>query len=182
MGALALVTGPTSEPVTLAEARAQCRVTHTYHDVQLAHLILAAREWAQGVARRAFMPQTWDYHLDEFPSVIELPMAPVQSVTSVKYYSGGAQQTLSPSTYQSDLYAAVQKIAPASGYTWPGTDDRYGAVTVRFVAGYAPGHPDLLTIRQAILLHIEAHYDPENREKNLQTAELLLSPLRIVRV
>ena len=177
---LSLVTPTTADAITLAEARDACKVTHPLQDVEIANLIFAAREWSQWFSGRVFMAQTWDYFLHYFPSVIELPLAPVQSITSVKYFDyAGIEQTLSGAAYESDLRSVVQRIRPAAGYSWPGTADRYNAVTVRFVAGYASDHPDLLTIRQAMLLHIRAHFDPEDSERNMKQAEALLWPLKI---
>lgn len=185
MGSLALVTRPTAEPITLAEAREHCRITHELSDAQLAALILSAREWGQGVTRRGFLPQTWDFSLDEFPCEIELPMAPVTSVTSVKYVDvSGVEQTLSSSAYEVNLRSVVAKIRPATGYAWPATKVTYNAVTVRFVAGYSADHPDLLNIRQALLLHVEAHYDrdSDNFDNLMAAASRLIEPLRIIRL
>ena len=177
---LSLVTPSTAEAITLAEARFQCKVTHALQDVQIANLIFAAREWGQWFSGRVFTAQTWDYFLHEFPSVIELPLAPVQAITSIKYFDrSGVEQTLSATNYEADLSSVVQRIRPASGYSWPDHDDRYNAVTVRFVAGYANGHPDLLTIRQAMLLHVEANFDPEMYDTNMKRAESLLWPLKM---
>jgi uncharacterized phiE125 gp8 family phage protein len=178
------VTAPTAEPITIAEARAQVRVTDALSDAKLASLIFAAREWAQGVTKRVFMEQTWDYSLDGFPYVIKLPFGPVSSVMSITYYdASNALQTLSASVYDADVRSLVAKISQADGYSWPDTYDRYNAVTVRFVAGYPANHPDLLTVREAMLLHVEAHYDRDasNFKTLMDAAETLLSPLVVVR-
>lgn len=181
MAALTLVTGPTAEPITLAEARAQCRIDHAIDDAVLAGLILDAREWAQGYTRRNFIAQTWDYFLHGFPMVIELPIGPVSSITSISYYdTNNALQTFA--NYDADLNGAVPRICPADGYEWPYTYSRYNAVTVRFVTGYPVNHPDLFTIRAAMLLHVEAHYDREasNYQNLLSAAEHKLDALRVV--
>jgi uncharacterized phiE125 gp8 family phage protein len=145
-------------------------------------LIQAARQWGQGLTRRAFLTQTWDYSLDEFPDEIRLPMSPVQSVTSVKYYDvDDTEQTLSTSAYITDIRSHIPRITTADGYDWPDVYARYNPVTVRFVAGYTTGAPDLLTIRQAMLLHVEAHYDRgDHFDRLMQAAEALLQPLRVV--
>jgi uncharacterized phiE125 gp8 family phage protein len=181
VGALTLVSGPTAEPITLAEARKQCRIDHAIDDGVLAGLILDAREWAQGYTRRNFIAQTWDYSLNTFPLVIELPIGPVTSITSISYYdTNNALQTFA--NYDANLKVAVPLICPADGYEWPDTYSRYNAVTVRFVTGYAENHPDLFTIRAAMLLHVEAHYDREkdNMASLLSTAEKKLDTLRVV--
>jgi uncharacterized phiE125 gp8 family phage protein len=179
---LTLVTAPTSEPITLTEAKAHCRVDHSLDDARFAALILAAREWGQGLTHKAFLTQTWDYSLDCFPDEIKLPMSPVQSITSVKYYdTDNTEQTLSSSAYITDVRSHVPRISLADGYDWPDTYYRYHPVTVRFVAGYTSGAADLYTIRAALLLHVEAHYDrTENFDRLVQAAESLLLPLRVV--
>jgi len=52
------------------------------------------------------------------------------------------------------------------------------------VAGYAADHPDLLTVRAAMLMHVEAHYDrdTDNFDSLMKAAESLLGPLRIIRL
>lgn len=183
---LVLVTAPAAEPVTTAQAKAHCRVTHSDDDTRFDALIVSAREWAQGFAGRAFISQTWDWTADAFPDVIELPLAPLVSVTSITYVdSAGVSQTLSSGAYQIDTKSVVPRIAPAYGYSWPGTRDQYNAVTVRFVAGYGAAvtaHPDCATARDAMLLHIEAHYDrdPQAMTRLIEAGEGLLNPLRIM--
>jgi len=183
MGGLTLVTGPTAEPITLAEARSQCSLSHTLDDARLAGLILDAREWAQGYTRRAFETQTFDFWLHDFPLEIRLPIGPVQSITSILYYdTSNVQQTLAPATYDADLVSAVPMIYLADGYEWPDTYERTNAVVVRFVAGYTANHPDLLTVRQAMLMHVEAHYDrdPASFDLLMKAAENKLDALRVV--
>lgn len=179
---LALVTAPIAEPVTLAELRAQCKLTDTTEDARLAGLMLNATEWAQGFCGRVFMPQTWDYTLDSFASEIELPIAPVQSITSITYKdAAGATQTLSASAYEVNLKSVVTRIRCADGYSWPDTARTYNAVTIRFVAGYAEGHRDMQRIKAAVLLHAEAHFDKDERliQTLLRAAEASIWPLKI---
>ena len=173
------ITPPTSEPVTLVEARTQCRVDDSASDGQLAGLILSAREWAQDFTGRTIVAQTWELALDAFPAVIELPLAPVQSITSITYTdTAGATQTLDPTDYEADLLSQPARIR--ASVAWPSTADVYNAVRVRFVAGYAATHPDWHRFRTAILLHVEAHYDrdPAAMKALTEAAESLLFPLR----
>lgn len=68
---------------------------------------------------------------------IYCPRAPLQSVTSIKYWDqDGTQQTLSPSAYLVDTYSEPGRIVPAPGTAWPATQNRINAVEVAFVAGY----------------------------------------------
>lgn len=105
--------------------------------VRLSLTIGAARRVAESHAKRALINQTWDHALDAFPETIVLPLAPVQSVTQITYVDGaGATQTLSSSVYQVDAISEPARIRTAPGQSWPATQARMNAVTVRFVAGY----------------------------------------------
>jgi uncharacterized phiE125 gp8 family phage protein len=192
---LTLVTPPTVEPVSLAEAKAHLRLDDNSDDGLLAGYILAARQYAENYIRGAIITQTYDYKLDGgWPMVwvrdycrtrIELPLRPVQSVTSVSYVDeNGATQTLSTSLYTTHLDRPVPCIDKAYNQSFPSVRDVTDAVTVRFVAGYAPERvPD--GIRTAILLHIESLYDscePEQKERCEQCRNSLLDPYRVLRV
>jgi uncharacterized phiE125 gp8 family phage protein len=194
---LSLVTGPTTEPVTLAETKAHLRVDIAEDDGLIAGYILAARRYAEGYTRRAFMTQTWDYTIDyAWPSTnasgyctqrITLPLPPLQSVASISYVdTDGNTQTLSSDQYLVKTDDTSGVIEPAYGVTWPDIRYQIWAVTVRFVAGWAQ-IPD--EIRMAILLLVGHWY--ENRETvnvgNLTTelpftVEALLSPYRVIRI
>lgn len=175
---LAIATAPASEPITLTEAKAHCRVDSSADDTLLTALIQSAREWAEGFANQRIVAQAWDYTLDGFPACIDLPFGPVTAITHVKYYdTANVLQTLSSSAYDYNLAEPVVRILPAYGYSWPSTYERQGAVSVRFAAGYATV-PE--RIKAAIKLHVEAHYDrdPVASKTLMAAAEALLWPLR----
>jgi uncharacterized phiE125 gp8 family phage protein len=142
--ALSLVTGPSVEPVTLAEAKVHLRQDVADEDALITTLITAARQWTETFTHRALITQTWDLKLDDFPcdnADLELPLAPVASVTSISYVdTTGATQTWSASSYQTDLPTGPQaqrgRIAPAYAQYYPVPRSQLNAVTVRFVAGY----------------------------------------------
>jgi uncharacterized phiE125 gp8 family phage protein len=142
--ALSLVAAPAIEPLTLLEAKAQCKVDSTDEDALIQTLIVAARGFVESFTHRALITQTWDLKLDAFPNwlaPITLPMPPVQSVTSISYIDmAGATQTWSPSLYETDLPAGPNagygRILPAYQQIYPVTRLVMNAVTVRFVAGY----------------------------------------------
>lgn len=149
-----LVTAPTVEPLSLADAKAQCRIVDsvTDEDDVIWSLIPAVREWGESFTGRAFLPQTWDIKFDAFPSCIVLPKPPVSSVTSISYVdTTGATQVLSSSLYTASLptgpFASPGTIVPAYGLTWPSTRSVPDAVTVRIVCGYA----DVETVPKAIV-------------------------------
>jgi uncharacterized phiE125 gp8 family phage protein len=163
---LALVTGPTEEPVSLIEAKQHCRIDSTDDDGLLAGYILAARTYAEGETRRAFVTQTWDYTVDSWYrgnyERLELPLGKLQSVTTITYVDdSGATQTLAADQYTVISDGTSGVIVPAYGITWPSTRCQPNAITVRMVVGWlAPEFPPDLT--QAMLLLISSWY--ENRE------------------
>lgn len=160
---LSLVTAPTVEPITLAEAKTHLRVDHTDEDALIEALIVAVRNIAETTTRRALATQTWDLKLDGFPvngGPIYLPLPPVQSVTYVQYVDDqGITRTWSPSLYQVDLASAPARLMPAWEETYPVTRAVLNAVTVRYVAGYGlePAIPQ--PIKQAMLLILTHLYE-----------------------
>lgn len=136
---LTLVTRPTVEPVSLHEAKIWLRLDHTAEDELVDSLIKMVREQVEerGIA---VISQTWDLRLDRFPSVIRLPITPVEEITSISYVdSDGDTQTLAASAYTADVYSKPARIVPAYGTSWPTARSVPNAVTVRFVAGYGSG-------------------------------------------
>ena len=59
----------TVEPVTIAQAKAQCRVVTDQDDALIAMLITAARQHCEKQTGRSFLQQTWRLSLDRFPSI-----------------------------------------------------------------------------------------------------------------
>lgn len=139
---LKLIAASGEEPVSLAEARAHCRLaSDEIGDDLLGLYITAARELCESITGRVLVTQTWEQTLDDFPSGdksdIQLLRLPVQSVQSVVYVDAdGAEQTLASDQYATDLQDAEAWVLPADGVVWPTTDDVINAVKVQFVAGY----------------------------------------------
>lgn len=132
-----LITGPSVEPVTLAEAKAHARILTSDEDSLITSLIVAARRMAERRTGRAFITQTWELALDAFPEDIELPLPPAQSIDSVKYLDiNGVQQTLSSTEYLLDTYSEPAWLTVAYGKSWPATYEVPNAVKIRWLAGY----------------------------------------------
>ena len=139
-----VVTAVATEPVTLAEARLQVKLTaddSTAEDALLTAWITAARETAEHYTGLALAPQTLEMAMDEFPcyenDVIELAMPPVATITSVKYTdAAGVEQTIAASAYALSLYGDARRLTPTYGNYWPITQDIPDAVRIRYVTGY----------------------------------------------
>ena len=164
---LIVITPPTAEPVSLAEARAQARVDHVIDDAMLSGYIMAARETCEHELQRTLIATTYELNLDEFPAgAIELPMGPIGAVgaltvSSVKYTDiTGAEITVDPSAYMLDAYSIVPRIVPLAG--WPSPKTTINAVRVRYVSGHADASVIPQAIKTWILLHV-SHLN-ENRE------------------
>ncbi|TPW10146.1 MAG: hypothetical protein FD130_2297, partial [Halothiobacillaceae bacterium] len=101
-----LVTPNTDPIVTLQEVKSHCDIDadNTDRDTDIQAYIDAVRDFWEKQTDRSMLATTWRLYLDEFPYEIELCRCPVQSVTSVKYYSSaGVLTTLDPSDYQVSL-------------------------------------------------------------------------------
>jgi uncharacterized phiE125 gp8 family phage protein len=155
-----LVTPAASQPVTLTEAKAQCRVLHTDEDTFLTGLIAAATAHVEKQTGRAILPQTWRLTLERFEDEITLPQSPLRSVASVKYLdAAGAEQTLPSSFYVADTTSTPGRIVLAADKDWPVTADSPNAVVIEYEAGYAAAPAP---IKHAILLLVGHWY--ANRE------------------
>ena len=136
--ALVQVTAPTSEPVSLADAKLHVGVATDDSDAYIASLVKAAREWAETYTRRSMLTTTWRQTLSCWPSdgVIELHRPPLQSVTSVTYYdTDGDSTTLATSHTDSE----PGRVLRGYGITWPAlrTDGVAAPATVTYIAGHS---------------------------------------------
>lgn len=136
---LKLINAAGTEPVTLAQLKAQCRIDTSDDDAVLTLAIAAARAKAENYTGTAIVTQTWDQTLDAFPDAeIELLKPPVTSIASVSYVdTAGANQVLASSNYRLDDSTYPGWLLPAFNVSWPATQDQANAVTIRYVTGYA---------------------------------------------
>lgn len=185
--ALRLITAPTSEPVTVAEAKTHCRVTSSADDAYFSgFLIPQARQTAEQELRRALLPQTWEVTKDTWPDAIRLDNAPLIAVTSVKYLEAvaGVLTTLSTASYVVDSDSEPAYVQPAYGYDWPDLWPEINAVRVRYQCGYADAASVPAAIKQWILCMIEHYYRnrsamTEDKMVALPFLGGLLDPFRI---
>lgn len=160
-----LITGPTVEPLSLAEARLARKISGTSLDALLRMWIAAARRHFEGQTGRQLITATWELWLDAFPvqREIELPIPPLQSVTSIKYDdAAGDEQTYSTDNYSviapSGDHAGRGRVALNANASWPTTVDQPKAVRVRFVAGYGNTADSVPEVIKAALLFLVGHF------------------------
>lgn len=182
---LHLITRPTQDVVTLAEAKAQLRETGTSNDAMITALIAAAVAQIDpaggGWLGRAIRPQTWEIRGDAFPCYyagcgydrnlhraygVVLPYPPLISVDSVKYLTGdGVDTTLTEGVGYRVFDGGIGRasVAPIYGGSWPSSVRCYPeSVRIRFTSGYPnnsgnspPTDIFPAPIKQAVLLMVK---------------------------
>ena len=143
------VVGPEYEPVSLAEAKGQCRLDDVSdYDGDLNFLIQVAREKVESDSERAFVTQSRRMWIDQFPvgcqstyagilQAVVIPVKPITGITSIQYIDlGGEWQTMDPSDYLADLVTYPARITPAYAMIWPLTRVQINAVKIDFVCGH----------------------------------------------
>jgi uncharacterized phiE125 gp8 family phage protein len=160
---LNVVTAPTFEPITTIEAKAHLRVEIPDDDALIYGLIQSARQVCESKLKRAICSTTFDWHIDDWPWFpLSVPMPPLQSVTSIKYYgTQNTQSTISSESYHV-LAGSPGRIDFVETFSLPTTYARPDAVTVRFVAGYGSPTAVPASIKSAIKLLVGTWY--EHRE------------------
>lgn len=140
---LILNAGPSAEIITTANAKTWLRVDHANDDTLIDNLVKTARAAAETWLDRAFLDQTWEYWLDEYDSlllgdVIELPRAPLQSITSIASYDDdNAATTFTSTRYYADVNATPGRVALVSGEDWPTGLRDYASIEITYVSGWA---------------------------------------------
>lgn len=151
---------PTTEPVTLVEAKANMKVTHSAEDDLITSLIVVAREYAELAENRAYIEQTITGKMDYFPRKIKLPRSPLLTVESINYVdTAGDTQLLSTDVYAVDTISEPGEITLKFGQSWPSTQRIHHAVTIVYTAGYGDEASDVpQRVKQAMLLIITDWY------------------------
>jgi uncharacterized phiE125 gp8 family phage protein len=130
-----IVTPPDSEPVTIAEAKAQLSIAASddAHDIELASFIAAAREEWERDTSTALISRLIEHRMPSFETVTRLTVLPVVSISSVKYIdSDGAEQTVNSANY----YLDSDEVRFLSTFSFPSVQDRSEAVKIQYIAGY----------------------------------------------
>jgi uncharacterized phiE125 gp8 family phage protein len=148
---------PISEPVSLVEAKGQCRVDGTDNDGELNLYISAARTFVEEYTGTKLVSQTVLMQGRDFCDLRSLPIAPVISVSSVKYLdSAGVEQTLDTSVYEAVTAGLEPLIRLKINQSWPSIRCASDAVRVTAVCGYSALPAP---VKSAILLIISSWFD-----------------------
>lgn len=172
MAQLTLVSGPSTEPVSLSEAKDHVRVDFSNDDSMINSQITAARQYCEEVTGRAFLEQTWRWTRDRFPAeTFDVPKPELMGVNSISYTrEDGTTGTVPASDYIVDTDSTPGRVSLTNSTNWPSPDpplQRIAGWEMEFDAGYGSSLNDvqdgiLEKWRRAILLVVGHLY--ENRE------------------
>ena len=155
-------TAPTSEPITLTEAKAQLRVESdfTEDDTWISSAITVVREQVESLTNRALMPQSFELAIPKFEDTIALPKPPFSSLTSIQYYDeDDVLQTLSSDYYLVNDFVEPTEVIKKHEKTYPAAYSRPDAIRITFAAGYADAASVPPSIKQAMLMLLTDLYD-----------------------
>lgn len=162
---LIVQTAPAVEPVTLAEAKAHCKVDISDDDAYISSLITMSRQYVEQILDISLISQTLEARYDTFPLwEIVLPRPPMATGTVTVIYrdEGGTNRTITSaaSAFQVDNLVTPGRIYPLYNGVWPATRGDENSVTVRWPAGYgASGAAVPATIKHLILLQVAHLYE-----------------------
>jgi uncharacterized phiE125 gp8 family phage protein len=149
---------PVSSPVTVEDARLHLDLDDNYYDSQLDRLIDVARRRVEQDTRRSLITQTHVLSMDTFPSngIIELPTAPVQSVTSVTYVdTADATQTFTE--YALDSNNTPSRLVLNDGESFPTVRGHYDDIKVTYIAGYGSTVASVDPVAKFAILMLISH-------------------------
>ena len=157
---------PAVEPITLAEAKAHCRVDTSADDTLIQGYITTAREWVEDYIDRALVTQQLVMKLDTFPGEIELPRPPMiasgtATAVTITYVTGeaGGTATLSASEYRVDRDSTPGVIRTLYAGSWPSHLLDQNSVTVSWWAGYGDAASVPQRVKSAILMCVHELYE-----------------------
>lgn len=167
--AIEVTSGPLVEPLSTAEAKEHLRVDLSDEDALIDAAIIAARAHAEAFMHRKLITQTVKITRTGFQgAVFPLPVAPIQSITSIQYKSptDGSLITWDAANYQLVKSILPIAIAPAYGKTWPTPQADYDSVVVTVVAGYGDTASSIPGDIIAAIKLLTGHFY-ENRQNEL---------------
>jgi uncharacterized phiE125 gp8 family phage protein len=170
MYGLSVVTPPTLDAISVAEAKQHLQLAPSYtgEDAYLAALIDAATGYVETRCGIAIMSQALLLETDHWPSLVEgikLPRPPLASVTSVKYRDpAGADTTWNSANYVVSTSRRPGTIRAAYGITWPATRIQPDSIRVTYVAGYSSPDNVPATIKHALRLCVGNMFEQRTSE------------------
>ncbi|CAH1672035.1 head-tail connector protein [Chelatococcus asaccharovorans] len=154
-------------PLALDQAKRQCGIALDNDDLddELERLMVAARDYVERYCSIRVPTQTVAVKCDTFGDFARVPVAPVQSVTSIGYIdTAGIEKTLDASAYELRNDGLTASVVPAYGQRWPAIQPG-SRIIVAAVVGFAVVPP---TIISAMLLFVRAQHALAGSDVNLK--------------
>jgi uncharacterized phiE125 gp8 family phage protein len=169
------------EPVSLADAKAFCRVDGDDDDATLELLVAAARQYVEGRIGQALKPRTVTDVFDDFAKPLTLSVWPVDAASvSVGYVDAdGADQDFAE--FEVKAASRPARIILASGAAWPAVSAQGQAVSISYDAGYDPYTEIPYPLRLAILMIIAARFDNRSGVAAAQISEVPIGVEELLR-
>lgn len=171
---LVLITPPAAAPISLAEAKAQCRVEYGDEDLLLQHYIDAATallDGPAGILGRCLVSQQWRLELAALPTRVALPF-PDSTVDQAMLHDGDG----APIAFDMIWQGLGTMFVPRAGIGRP--------ATITVTAGYGSPAQVPVAIRQAMLLLVAHWFDHRDtapdRSAMPMAVDALLAPFRRV--
>lgn len=162
---VSVVTPPASEPLTLTDAKAHLRVTHSAEDDLITTMITVARQVVEKYTGRTLPETTLKLTLDCLPyeyAAIQLPRSPVSSVSSFQYVdTEGATQTLASSQYDVDIARLPARVYAAYNVSWPSVRPHRAAINITYVAGGGDIPEALIHAMKLIIASLYSHREAD---------------------
>lgn len=214
---LSLKTDAAVEPLTLAEAKVYLRVdtSDTTDDALISSLIIAARKAVENFTGRRLINQTWNFWLDRFPgersprprdqwwdgtregsiaslygygAAVQLPLAPLVSITSITTYDTTDLSTaMDLTTTVTDSASVPGRVFMKFGQIWPVNLRGISSVNIEFVTGYGATSAAVpADLNQAVRLLLSNYYEnrdvlSESRVGSLPlSVESILNPYKVM--
>lgn len=176
---LTLVTPPAVEPLELDEVKKYLKVddiTDEMEDDYINSLITVSREYCEEYQHRAFITQTWELTLKEFPcdntnmmsnnslsSVIEIPKGRLQKINSFSYKDlyGNVHALTENVDYIVSSRGILGRVCPPYGTIFPCVPlYPLDPIVISFTCGYGnDGSKVPAKVKQAMYLLISHWYD-----------------------
>jgi len=189
------ITAPTDRVVTAQDVKAQIGDDPNVSNAIVERFIDAVTIACEDYSRRAFLTQTFELVLDHFPkerpsdapwwldtvysfaNAVEVPMPPLQSVTSIKVFNyDNTESTIDSGVYFVNTRSEPGSIVPRQLETWPTEVLPEAGVVIRFVAGYGDDPSDVpLDIRSAVAMqagHLLSLRDPAVVSRSIDNASV----------
>lgn len=155
---------PTTEPLTLTEAKAWLRIDVTDDDSLITNLITVVREACENYTNRSLITQTWTTYYDTWqrdPHIfistgIRLRHGPVQSITSLTIFGNDDSSNVWPNTNYF-LDPNGERLVFRLNITYPFFTRPGNGIQIIYVTGYSDTETSIPASLKQGMLHLLSH-------------------------